>query len=135
MYVVLVSSIATLAKRNNAELFDGIDVLILIVLLYFLLSLSIQFVVYIQVVVLEIAECTKMKIQQNGHDFTVGQRRLAMSTLDSTIVFKSISCIFRIKMLAKLVYYTKQFCNFVIGSHIKCFVKKMIFTYEDTKYL
>ena len=25
MYVVLVSSIATLAKRNNAELFDGID--------------------------------------------------------------------------------------------------------------
>ena len=29
-----------------------------------------------QVVVLEIAECTKMKIQQNGHDFTVGQRRL-----------------------------------------------------------
>ena len=26
-----------------------------------------------QVVVLKIAECTKMKIQQNGHDFTVGQ--------------------------------------------------------------
>ena len=26
-----------------------------------------------QVVVLEIAECTKMKIQQNGQDFTVGQ--------------------------------------------------------------
>ena len=41
-----------------------------------------------QVVVLEIAECTKMKIQQNGHDFTVGQRRLAASTLDSAIVFK-----------------------------------------------
>ena len=41
-----------------------------------------------QVVVLEIAECTKMKIQQNGHDFTVGQRRLATSTLDSAIVFK-----------------------------------------------
>ena len=28
MYVVLVSSIATLAKRNNAEFFDGIEVLI-----------------------------------------------------------------------------------------------------------
>ena len=41
-----------------------------------------------QVVVLKIAECTKMKIQQNGHDFTVGQRRLATSTLDSAIVFK-----------------------------------------------
>ena len=41
-----------------------------------------------QVVVLEIAECTEMKIQQNGHDFTVGQRRLATSTLDSAIVFK-----------------------------------------------
>ena len=41
MYVVLVSSIATLAKRKSAELFDGIDVLIFIVLLYFLLSLSI----------------------------------------------------------------------------------------------
>ena len=39
-----------------------------------------------QVVVLEITECTK--IQQNGHDFTVGQRRLATSTLDSAIVFK-----------------------------------------------
>lgn len=39
-----------------------------------------------QVVVLEIAECTK--IQQNGHDFTVGQRRLATSTLDAAIVFK-----------------------------------------------
>ena len=39
-----------------------------------------------QIVVLEIAECTK--IQQNGHDFTVGQRRLAPSTLDSAIVFK-----------------------------------------------
>ena len=39
-----------------------------------------------QVVMLEITECTK--IQQNGHDFTVGQRRLATSTLDSAIVFK-----------------------------------------------
>ena len=38
-----------------------------------------------QVVVLEIAECIKI---QNGHDFTVGQRRLATSTLDSAIVFK-----------------------------------------------
>ena len=41
-----------------------------------------------QIVVLEIAECSKMKIQQNGHDFTVGQRRLTTSTLDSAIVFK-----------------------------------------------
>ena len=41
-----------------------------------------------QVVVLKIAECTKMKIQQNGHDFTVGQRRLMTSTLGSAIVFK-----------------------------------------------
>ena len=41
-----------------------------------------------QVVVLKIAECTKMKIQQNGHDFTVGQRRLTTSTLGSAIVFK-----------------------------------------------
>ena len=39
-----------------------------------------------QVVVLKIAECTK--IQQNGHDFTVGQRRLTTSTLGSAIVFK-----------------------------------------------
>ena len=39
-----------------------------------------------QVVVLEIAECTE--IQQNGHDFTVGQRRLTTSTLGSAIVFK-----------------------------------------------
>ena len=40
-----------------------------------------------QVVVLEIAECTEMKIQQNGNDFTVGQRRLTTSTLGSAIVF------------------------------------------------
>lgn len=59
-----------------------------------------------QVVVLENAECTKMKIQQNRHDFTVGQRRVATSTLDSAIVFKQIFCIFRIKMFAELVYYT-----------------------------
>ena len=39
-------------------------------------------------VVLEIAECTEMKIQQNRHDFTVGQRRLATSTLHSAIVFQ-----------------------------------------------
>ena len=58
-----------------------------------------------QVVVLEIAECTE--IQQNGHDFTVGQRRLATSTLRSAIVFQQISCIFCIKMFAKLVYNTK----------------------------
>ena len=58
-----------------------------------------------QVVVLEIAECTK--IQQNGHDFTVGQRRLATSTLHSAIVFQQISCIFCIKMFTKLVYNTK----------------------------
>lgn len=57
------------------------------------------------VVVLEIVKCTK--IPQNGHDFTVGQRRLATSTLDSAIVFKWISCIFCIKMFAKLVYYIK----------------------------
>ena len=41
-----------------------------------------------QVVVLKIAECTKMKIQQNGHDFTVGQRCCTPSTLHSAIVFK-----------------------------------------------
>ena len=41
-----------------------------------------------QIVVLEIAECAKVEIQQNGRDFTVGQRRLATSTLDSAVVFK-----------------------------------------------
>ena len=41
-----VSSMATLANRKSTDLFDGIDVLIFIVLLYFLLSLSIQLVVY-----------------------------------------------------------------------------------------
>ena len=48
-----------------------------------------------------------MEIQQNGHDFTVGQRRMATSTLHSAIVFKEISCIFCIKMFANLVYYIK----------------------------
>ena len=42
-----VSSMATLASRKSTDLFDGIDVLVFIVLLYFLLSLSIQLVVYI----------------------------------------------------------------------------------------
>ena len=37
---------ATLANRKSTDLFDDIDVLIFIVLLYFLLSLSIQLVVY-----------------------------------------------------------------------------------------
>ena len=60
-----------------------------------------------QVVMLEIAECTKMKIQQNGHDFTVGQRCCTPSTLHSAIVFQQISSIFRIEMFAKLVYNTK----------------------------
>ena len=41
-----------------------------------------------QVVVLEIAECTEMEIQQNRHDFTVGQRCRTPSTLHSAIVFK-----------------------------------------------
>ena len=41
-----------------------------------------------QVVVLEIAERTKMKIQQNGHDFNVGQRCCTPSTLHSAIVFQ-----------------------------------------------
>ena len=41
-----VSSMATLANRKSTDLFDDIDVLIFIVLLYFLLSLSIQLVVY-----------------------------------------------------------------------------------------
>ncbi len=48
-----------------------------------------------------------MEIQQNGLDFTVGQRCLATSTLHSAIVFQQISCIFCIKMFAKLVYYIK----------------------------
>ena len=38
--------------------------------------------------VLEIAECTKMEIQQNRHDFTFRQLRLATSTLHSAIVFQ-----------------------------------------------
>ena len=46
MYVVFVPSISTLAKSKSADLFDCIELLIFIVLLYFLLSLSIQFVVY-----------------------------------------------------------------------------------------
>ena len=58
-------------------------------------------------VVLEIAECTEMEIQQNRHDFTVGQRCCTPSTLHSAIVFQQISCIFCIKMFAKLVYNTK----------------------------
>ena len=60
-----------------------------------------------QVVVLEIAECTEMEIQQNRHDFTVGQRCCTPSTLHSAIVFQQISCIFCIKMFTKLVYNTK----------------------------
>lgn len=35
-----------------------------------------------------IISITLVIIQQNGHDFTVEQRRLATSTLDSAIVFK-----------------------------------------------
>ena len=58
-----------------------------------------------QIVVFEIAECTEMEIQQNRHDFTVGQRCCTPSTLHSAIVFQQISCIFCIKMFAKLVYY------------------------------
>ena len=45
-YAVLVSSIATLARSKSTDLFVGIDVLIFIVLLYFLLRLSIPFVVH-----------------------------------------------------------------------------------------
>ena len=58
-------------------------------------------------VVLEIAECTEMEIQQNRHDFTVGQRSCTPFTLHSAIVSQQISCIFCIKMFAKLVYNTK----------------------------
>ena len=58
-------------------------------------------------VVLGIAECAEMKIQQNRHDFTVRQRCCTPSTLHSAIVFQQISCIFSSKMFAKLVYNTK----------------------------
>ena len=44
-YVFFVSSIATAANRNITDLSDGIEVLILMVLLYFLFNLSIQLVV------------------------------------------------------------------------------------------
>ena len=40
-----------------------------------------------QAVVLEIAECTKMEIQQNCHDFAVRQQGLATSSLNSAVVF------------------------------------------------
>ena len=46
-WYIFVSSIATEPKRKMTACADGMDVLMLIVLLYFLLSLSIQFVVYI----------------------------------------------------------------------------------------
>ena len=46
LYVVFVTSIATAANRKTTACGDGIAALILIVLLYFLLSLSIQLVVY-----------------------------------------------------------------------------------------
>ena len=47
----------------------------------------------LHLVVLEIAECTEMEIQQNRHDFTVGQRCCTPSTLHSAIVFQQNSSI------------------------------------------
>ena len=41
-----------------------------------------------QIVVFEIAECTEIEIQQNSHDFAVRQRGLAVSSLNSAVVFK-----------------------------------------------
>lgn len=60
-----------------------------------------------QIIVLEIAECSEMEIQQNGHYFTIRQRCCTPSALHSAVVFQQQSCIFCIKMFAKLVYNTK----------------------------
>ena len=46
LYVVFVSSIATAASRKMTDFSECMEVLMLMVLLYFLLSLSIQLVVY-----------------------------------------------------------------------------------------
>ena len=56
---------------------------------------------------LEITERTKMKEQHDCHDFTVGQRCFTPSALCSVIANKQFTCIFCIKMFAKLINNTK----------------------------
>ena len=60
------------------------------------------------IVVLGIAECSEMEIQQNDHYFAARQRCCMPSALHSAVAFLQISSIFCFKMFAKLVYNTKR---------------------------
>ena len=66
-----------------------------------------------QVVVLEIAECAKVEIQQNGHDFTVGQRGCTPSALHSTIVFLQISSLSNFSIIGNIPPKDVGFSDFI----------------------
>lgn len=70
----------------------------------------------------EVGECAEMKHNQDGHDFTVGQRcfTMPMAVPDRRDEFAFDN--FRIKILTKFIQCTENIRNFVLGNHKPLFL-------------
>jgi hypothetical protein len=70
-----------------------------------------------QVVVLEVSERAELKYDQDGHNLTVGERRLAVATNLTIGRHERLFVYLLIKFFAEFIHSTENFCNFVVGNH------------------
>ena len=74
----------------------------------------------IQIILLEIAIRAEMIAYQNGHNLTFGEPALAVPVAFAVTVMGRQTQVFRkfgTQILVKLVDYTENFSNFVVGNH------------------
>ena len=70
----------------------------------------------IKVIMLEVAECVEMKVDEYRHDFRPAHSPFPIAVLTPVWLTNGHACNFLIIFLAKIIDNTENFSNFVLGN-------------------
>ena len=70
----------------------------------------------IKVIMLEVAECVEMKVDEYRHDFRPAHSPFPIAVLTPVWLTNGHECNFLIIFLAKIIDNTENFSNFVLGN-------------------
>ena len=70
----------------------------------------------LKVIMLEVAECVEMKVDEYRHDFRPAHSPFPIAGLTPVWLTNGHACNFLIIFLAKLIDNTENFSNFVLGN-------------------
>ena len=66
---------------------------------------------------LEVAEGTEVEQQKDGHDLAVAHRGFPHAAFSVITAYEQLFSVLLLKIFAKFIDNTKNFCNFVPGNH------------------